>query len=407
MCRPRQARRHPCPRAPALELEQLTRREPRRPARDLTRLDRLDAREADELFRRFQHLPDWGALPQRARNRADELGQRERRLRRGQPVRREQPRRELLPLDAGGCERTLVGEPAKLAPAEAVLGRPHKPLLAQRRQVDLLLGLPGRERRNPGGSETLRPERLHVLEQRPPPGRERPDRALRDLRQLAHPFHRLRPLEPEPPGKLVPQLRLVQVAGREPVGAQDRLTVERAPPAISGAGHVRDDHVRVEMRILRPARAVPERRRHEPLTVLADGAAVTAAHDARLPLEIGDRRLPGRLVRLAHLTPHPLVVGQRMQQAQALRAREHEVVARDRREPLLLLLPLAAPDIEHPHRDRPRPHRRPQRGPARRIDTTQQRPEIAVLDHADEPERRGTASRPHTRRLAAARVVVV
>ena len=79
-------------------------------------------------------------------------------------------------------------------------------------------------------------ERLHVLEQRLPPGRERPHRLLRDPGQVRHPLGRLRPLQPEPPRELVPQLGLVEVAGGEPVGAQDRLAVERPPLAVGACG---------------------------------------------------------------------------------------------------------------------------------------------------------------------------
>ena len=120
-------------------------------------------------------------------------------------------------------------------------------------------------------------------------------------------------LDAEPARELVPKVGLVEVAGGEPVGAQDRLAVERPPLPVVGAGEVRDDHVRVQVRVLRPARAVPERGRDEALAVLADRAAAAAADDAGLALEIAERRLPGRLVRLADLAAHPLVVGERVQ----------------------------------------------------------------------------------------------
>ena len=387
-----------------LDLQQLPGREPRRPTRHLSRLEQLDARQQRQLLRHLEHLHDRRPVSQRARDRAHELGHRERGLRRGQ---RQHSGRELLRPDRSGRERTLTDEPLELTLAESVLGRACQPLLAQPRQVDLLLRLAGRERGDAGGGEAVCAECLHVLEQRLPPGRERPHRLLRHPDQVRHPLDRLRPLQPKPPGELVPQLGLVEVAGGEPVGAQDRLAVERPPLAIRRAGHVGDDHVRVQMRVLRARGAMPERRRHEPLAVLAHRAAVAAAHDAGLALEIAERRLPGRLVRLTDLAPRRLVVGERVQQADALRAREHEVVPGHRREPLRLLAPLAALDVEPPHRDRPLPHRRPQHRAARRVDAAQQRPEPAVLDHAREPERRSTATGPEPRRLAAAGVVVV
>ncbi len=250
--------------------------------------------------------------------------------------------------DASSSRSMLAveGRSGRAGEARAGRGRARPPAPATSRAARA-----DRRAPSPPGSQARRRGRRRSPPSRAPPcaraatadGSRRRGSRSPGPRHLGHALHRLGPLDPEPARQLVPQVRLVEVAGREPVGAQDRLAVERAPPAVRGAGQVRDDHVRVKMRVLRPARAVAERGRDEALTVLADRAAATAAHDARLALEIGDRRLPGRLVRLAHLAPHPLVVGERVQEADALRAREDQVVARDRREPLLLLLPLAAP----------------------------------------------------------------
>ncbi len=109
----------------------------------------------DELVGGREHLLSRRAVAERAGDGADELRLRERRLRRGQPIRREQTPRELLPVGDGRLEPGLVDEPAQLAAAEAMLGRPCEPLLTQPRQVDLLLRLARRERRDPGGGETL------------------------------------------------------------------------------------------------------------------------------------------------------------------------------------------------------------------------------------------------------------
>ena len=203
------------------------------------------------------------------------------------------------------------------------------------------------------------------------------------------------------------QLGLVEVAGGEPVGAEDRLAVERSPFAVRGAGEVGDDHVRVQVRILRPRGAVSERRRHEALAALADCSAAAAAHDARLPLQVGERGLPGRLVRLADLASHPFVVGERVEDADALRAGEDEVVAGQRCQPLLLLSPLAGLDVEHAHGDRPLPDGRPQPVVARRVDAAKQRAQIAVADHAHETKMLGPAAGPDAGRLSPARVVVI
>lgn len=152
---------------------------------------------------------------------------------------------------------------------------------------------------------------------------------------------------------------------------------------------------------------MPERGRDEPLAVFPDRAAATAADDARLALEIAERSLTGRLMSLADLTSHPLVVGERVHDAHALGAREDEVEPRDRGEPLCLLPPLAALRVECADGDRPLADGRAQPRGARRVDAAKQGAEVAVLDHAGETEQLDAAAGPDSRRLAAARVVVV
>ena len=165
--------------------------------------------------------------------------------------------------------------------------------------------------------------------------------------------------------------------------------------------------MRVEVRILGPGGAVPERRRDEPLAVLTGGAAVAAANDARLALEVDERGLPGGLVCLADLAADMLVVGEGVQETDALRTREDEVVARNRGQPLALVTPLTTLEVERAHRDRPLPHRRAQTRLARGVDPTKQRPEVAVSNDTREPERRAHRACPDPRRLATAGVVVV
>ena len=87
--------------------------------------------------------------------------------------------------------------------------------------------------------------------------RELADHLARDVPELGHALARLLPLDAERPGQLGAEVRLVEVAGSEPVALEDRLAVERAPLAVAGAlRHVRDDHVRVQVRVLGAARAV-------------------------------------------------------------------------------------------------------------------------------------------------------
>ncbi len=104
---------------------------------------------------------------------------------------------------------------------------------------------------------------------------------------LGHALDRLGPAHAEAGRQLVAQVGLVEVAGGQAVGAQDRLAVEGSPRAVGRAGQVGDDHVGVEVRVLGAAGAVPEGGGDEALAVLADRAAAAAAHHAGLGLEVG------------------------------------------------------------------------------------------------------------------------
>ena len=63
----------------------------------------------------------------------------------------------------------------------------------------------------------------------------------------------------------VAQLGLEQEPGR-PQRRVHPGAVERAPPPVRPAGRVGDEHVPVELRVAGPARAMPERRRDEPVS---------------------------------------------------------------------------------------------------------------------------------------------
>jgi hypothetical protein len=285
----------------ALDLEQLAAREPRRPARRPALLDQLDAREARELAGGLEDVVDRRAIRHGAGYRPDELGHRERRLPRREAVLREQASGQLVDLDTSADAPLLRGKVLELAAAEAVLGGARLPPLAKAAQVDRLLRLAGSECGDSGGGEALGAECLHVLDERSPAAGERAHRLLRDACQFAHALYGLGPLQPQPVRERVAEVGFVEVAGGEPVRLQDRLAVERSPLAVRAPGHVGDDHVRVQVRVLRPRGAVPKRRRHEPVPVLADPPALAATDDARLAFQVGERRLPGLLVRLADL----------------------------------------------------------------------------------------------------------
>ena len=122
---------------------------------------------------------------------------------------------------------------------------------------------------------------------------------------------------------------------------------------------IRDQDVRVQLRIAGPRRPMPERRRHEPGRLLDDRAAVPAPNRRRRPLEIPDR-LAHRDVVSRPNAPAQLVVAEPEQHADALRRRERQIEPGDpraaRRRPQLRRRPagraLRAPAAARPPRPR-------------------------------------------------------
>ena len=135
---------------------------------------------------------------------------------------------------------------------------------------------------------------------------------------LGHALPRLVPFDAEGSGQLGANLGLVEVAGREPVALEDRFAVEGAPLAVAGAlRHVRDDHVRVEVRILGAARAVLVRGCDEAGCVLAVHALGAATGHARFVLEVAERGLPCSEMGLVDSAAR-LLVAEGVEQADAL-----------------------------------------------------------------------------------------
>ena len=213
-----------------------------------------------------------------------------------------------------------------------MLGCAGPPVLTQRDEVDVLLSFTRLHRRDLSGVEAataLPGELLHDLRS---PCRELADHPARHMTELGHPFPRVLPLDAERAGQLGPEVRLVEVAGCEAVRAQDRLAVKLSPLVFDPRlGHVRDDHVRVQVRVLRTARAVLVGGGDEADGVLAAPPLGSTPDHACFVLEIGERRLPRARVRLIDGSAR-LLVTERMQEADALRDAEHEVEAGDGRE---------------------------------------------------------------------------
>ncbi len=107
---------------------------------------------------------------------------------------------------------------------------------------------------------------------------------MRHVRELGQSVVPDRPGEPELT-QLVAQRGLVERAGGLGLGVE-LLAVQRGKATVGAAGHVRDQDVRVQLRVTGAGGAVPERRRDEP-NALQPGDAVLAAADlAGLPLQV-------------------------------------------------------------------------------------------------------------------------
>ena len=133
--------------------------------------------------------------------------------------------------------RSRGGRGRELRPSESVLGGAGAPVLAQPRQVDVLLAVARLDRGDLGGVEARRcPARSRSLDApAPAASRTRATTAAGTPAISAIPLLRRLPLDPERAGQLGAQVGLVEVAGGEPVGLQDRLAVERAPLAVARA----------------------------------------------------------------------------------------------------------------------------------------------------------------------------
>jgi hypothetical protein len=202
-------------------------------------------------------------------------------------------------------------------------------------------------------------------------------------------------------------MRLIQIAGRQPEGLQERLPVEGPPLPIARAlRQVGDDHVRMQMRLGRPARAVLVGGSQEALAALPAVAVLPPACHARLRLQESERRPPSRAVRLRNLTTR-LLVAERVQEADALRRREDQIEPGDGGELLLLPPAPARGGVDPLDRDRARLHRSPQLLPRPRIPAPDQRAKLALAHLTLEAQAGGAAPRPLAGRLTRAGVIVV
>src|SRR3954470_13504314 len=93
------------------------------------------------------------------------------------------------------------------------------------------------------------------------------------------------PLDAELAGERAPECRLVNVPGGLGL-VEDRPAVERCPQPILTLGQIGDEHMGVDLRVAGPAGAVLEGRADQPAAALDQVPAASAAHLARVRLEV-------------------------------------------------------------------------------------------------------------------------
>ncbi len=197
------------------------------------------------------------------------------------------------------------------------------------------------------------PHQLGLLRRNlPRPLREHLPQPRRHARHvgLAMPVHELVPLNPETLGQLGSKGGTVDPRHRELLLHQEP-SIERQPPARPILHPVPHHGMRVQLRIQRPRRVLPELGNGEALGVDLEHAVRPSPRQRPVPLQPAQRRVDRRLVRRHRLRPHPLVIGQRPEQRHRLRRRERRVIPPSRLLPERTseLVPrLGVPTVEHP-----------------------------------------------------------
>ena len=107
------------------------------------------------------------------------------------------------------------------------------------------------------------------------------------------------PLDTEPTGELVAEVRLVEVPGGGGVQEQP-ASVEGPPLPVGALGHVGHEHVGVEVRVTGPAGPVPERRDHETVDLDLVHPVLPGTGPSRLALDVRERGVDRGLVRVAN-----------------------------------------------------------------------------------------------------------
>lgn len=182
------------------------------------------------------------------------------------------------------------------------------------------------ERRDLGRLGTRRTARLEGGGDLGASPRERPQHATGHTCDFGQPVDRLVPLDPKPPCEFGAELGLVDGA-RVHLVQEQPATIQRAPTTIRATRQVRDQNMRVQLRITSTRGAMPKRggdepRRFDPVdTITAD------TRERSLTLEVTDGRIHGGVMRGSDLATHA-GRAERMEKRHRLRRRERRVEPR-------------------------------------------------------------------------------
>lgn len=193
----------------------------------------------------------------------------------------------------------------------------------------VILAAPGLDRCALPRRSSVDPPRLHLRVNLCLAPRERADRGRGYALDLRDPVPDLAPPHAEPRAQLAPEHGLVDEAR----GARlrvDGAPVQRTPGPVGDAGRVRDQDVRVDLRVPGATGPMLERRADEALPRHDLVPARTSARTARVPLEVAQRLADGGPLRVKDGL---LEVGatNAEEDRSALGHREHEVEARNAR----------------------------------------------------------------------------
>jgi hypothetical protein len=107
--------------------------------------------------------------------------------------------------------------------------------------------------------------------------------------------------------------------------------IQRRPAAVDPASEVRDEDVRVQLRIAGARRPMPKRSSHQPRCLLHDRPTMPTPNRSGRSLQVNDGLPNGDVVCCSHL-PAQLIVAHPEEDADALRRREGQIEACDPRD---------------------------------------------------------------------------